>query len=185
MQAGIQNSALSRYSSGAIVLHWAIAALIVGNIVLAEMAEDLARAAKPLYMDPHKAIGIMVLVLTLVRIGWRLKFAAPPLVDGLRNWERFMARAIHGLFYVLMVALPLSGWLMVSAPAEPKVIDFFGLFDISPLPVAGNKIIGGAAHEGHEVMGKVMIVLIALHVLGALKHQFLDRVPSLRRMWFS
>lgn len=185
MQSGIQNSTLSRYSSGAILLHWAIAALIIGNIVLAEMAEDVARAAKALYMNPHKAIGIAVLALTLVRIGWRLTHAAPPLADGLKNWERLLARAIHGLFYVLMIALPLSGWLMVSAPAEPKIIDFFGLFDIAPLPIAGNKVIGGAAHEGHEVMGKVMIVLIIVHVLGALKHQFFDRAPSLRRMWFT
>ena len=169
-----------RYTSVAILFHWVIAVLVITNIGLAELTEDLTREARGPYMDTHKAIGITILFLSLGRLGWRLTHRPPPLPDFMPAWEKFLARANHVLFYVLMIGLPLGGWLWMST--YPAPFSYFGLFDVPMLPVAGQEALGDLAHEGHEVGGTVMIALIALHILGATKHHLVDKFPLLRRM---
>ena len=169
-----------RYHKGAIWFHWAIAVLVIVNILIGLFHESLldgVKAAMPL----HKSIGLLVLVLTLGRIGWRLTHRPPPLPAGVKDWEKNAAHVVHWAFYVLMFVLPLTGWMMVSHSTHPKPIIWFGLFQVPFLPVTHD--VAGVAHEGHEILGYLMAALVVLHVAAALRHHFVLRNPVLTRMW--
>lgn len=172
----------ARYSRGAIILHWVIALLIIGNFIGAWISEDLPRDERMVMMGYHKATGVIILLLTLVRIGWRLVNRPPALLDTLKTWEAALARVTHLLFYVLMVAVPLAGLGLHSAFGKGKPVSLFGLVDFPALPVGSDKPTIGLFHELHEVTATAMLVLVALHVAAALKHQFLDRDGTLARM---
>jgi cytochrome b561 len=173
---------MTKYSKTAIALHWTIAILVVTNVVLVSMAEGLPREAKAPYMDPHKAIGISILLLSLFRLFWRIGHKPPPIPDSVPGWQATIGRMTHALFYFLIIAVPVSGWLMVSAfPGSPGA-DFFGLATLD-LPVGDSKALSGVGHDAHEILTKPLVILIFLHVLGALKHQFVDRLPFIQRMF--
>jgi cytochrome b561 len=195
----------SRYTAVAIVLHWAVAFAILFNLPLGlwmharaehnDISESVFRA-----FQLHKSVGLTVLALSLVRLGWRLANATPALPEHMPAWERFAAKATHWAFYVLMIALPLTGWLYVSAgwsahTDQPLAAPtrYFGLFhvpDLFGLSHADNAARASAAHfwlPAHGLLGWAMLALAALHVAAALKHQFFDRdavmahmVPGLR-----
>jgi cytochrome b561 len=181
----------SRYSTVAILLHWAIAALLVWAVLLAWQSEDLKGAAKIAVLQLHKPIGITIMVLTLARIAWRFVRPAPAMGDHLKPWERHLARGVHLLFYALLLIIPLTGWAMVSASAliHQYPINMFGLFNwpvITPLFELPGEL-RHARHEQlediHKLLAKVVIYgLIPLHILGALKHQFLDKDNELAKM---
>lgn len=173
-----------RYSKVAIALHWLIAILMIGNFIGAQVAEGLGEEAEHFIMGNHKAFGIIVLLLTVVRIAWRLGHRPPPLDSHLKMWEKGLAHATHALFYIMMLALPITGWMMTSAHPKAPPISIFGLFDFPKLPILGDKMLGGIGHEGHEIMGTLLLVTVALHILGALKHSIIDKRPSLSRMTF-
>jgi cytochrome b561 len=172
----------ARYSRGAIILHWLIALLIIGNFVGAWISEDLPRDQKIVMMGYHKANGILILLLTLVRIGWRFTHRPPPLLESLKAWEAALAKVTHTLFYLLMLAVPLAGWGLHSAFGKGKPVSMFGLFDFPALPVGSDKGTIGLFHELHEVTATAMLALFVLHVVGALKHQFADRDGTMRRI---
>lgn len=173
-----------RYSKVAVVLHWLIAVCIIAAILIAEVTEDWEGPSRGLAMMLHKSVGISVLFLSVVRIIWRITHRPPALDPHLKVWEKGISHFVHTVFYLLMIGMPITGWIMSSAPVEPYPLTFFGLFDIPYLPVQGNKAAQEAAHEGHEIAGKIMIALILLHVAGALKHSIIDKRPSLSRMTF-
>lgn len=173
---------MGKYSKTAILLHWLIAILILTNVVLASMSEDLPRAARAAYMDPHKAIGISILTLSVLRLLWRIGHRPPPLPHALPGWQANLGRFVHVLFYFLIITVPLTGWLMVAAREGAPPVDFFGLFLID-LPVADSKALSSFGYEGHEILTKPLVVLVILHVAGALKHQFIDKLPFIQRMW--
>ena len=106
----------------------------------------------------------------------------PPLPDKIPGWQAKLGRTTHALFYFLIIAVPLTGWLMVGARPGGAPVDYFGLFAID-LPVADSKALSEFGYEGHEILTKPLVLLIVLHVLGALKHQFADRLPFIQRMW--
>lgn len=167
-----------RYSRGAIWFHWTIGLLVILNIVLIIGHEALDWAT----VGTHKAIGITVLILSLGRLGWRLTHRPPPLPP-IPGWQVGLAHTVHWMFYVLLIALPLSGWWMSSAGETLRPLNWFGLFDIPYLPVTrGPGGLGGAAHDFHVTVGLLTIPLILLHVAGALKHHFRDRNSVLARM---
>lgn len=181
----------ARYSYVAIILHWTIVVLLVWNVALAWQSEDLKGAAKIAILQIHKPIGITILVLTLLRLAWRRIYPPPPLSAHLKTWERMLARTVHALFYVLLIGIPLTGWAMVSASALIKVhpIDMFGLFDwpvIGPLYDLTPQLrhdINEQLNAIHKLLAKAVIYgLIPLHILGALKHQFLDKDHELSKM---
>jgi len=171
----------SRYSKTAIWLHWIIALLIVINIGLAEFTEDLSREARGPYMDAHKATGISILFLSLGRLVWRLGNKPPALPASMSGWQIIATRISHFLFYVLIIGLPISGWLWMST--YPAAFSYFGLFDVPMLPVEGQKALGEALHSGHELGGKAMIILIIIHLAAVAKHQFFDKDNLIQRMW--
>ena len=169
-----------RYGWVAMLLHWAVVALIVVQLVLANMAdaadtdlEELALLAR------HKSFGITIAMLAVLRILWRLAQPTPSLPPRMPAWERRAARATHWGFYVLLFALPLSGWTMSSA-AEFSV-SWFGVFEL-PDPVGGDEALAETFHEVHEILATALLVLAGVHILAALKHHFFDRDDVLRRM---
>ncbi len=175
-------TAASRYSRGAMVFHWAIAILIVLNFAGAFVAEDLPKPEAAQIMGAHKAMGITILILSIGRLVWRITKPVPPLSAGLKVWEVTLAKVTHALLYFLMIAIPASGWIMHSAYSGGKPVSFFGLFSYPGLPLAQDKVTGGLFYEVHEVMAFAMLALLALHLVGALKHQFIDRNGSIWRM---
>ena len=177
------DSGIGKYSKVAIAFHWIIALLVISNIGLAELTEDFAKPDRAPYMDLHKAFGICVLFLTLARLGWRWTHPRPRLPSKLAPWETLLAKGAHFLFYLLLIGLPLGGWLWMSTYGQQAAVSMFGLFNMPVLPVEGNTMLGDAVHEGHELGGKVMFVLILLHISAALKHQFIDKLPFIQRMW--
>jgi cytochrome b561 len=179
----------STYSSVAIALHWLIAILMLTNIALAWYFGTLKGpdAIPPIQL--HKSIGITVLLLTLLRIGWRLTHAAPPLPPEMKGWEKFAAKATHFVFYLLMLGMPLSGWAMVSASPLIKVHPtvLYGVVPWPAVPFPGFD--SDHLHDAHKLLEKthgllawVAYATIALHVAAALKHQVIDRDDVLSRM---
>ena len=175
----------SRYSKVAITLHWLIALMIIGNVIGALIFEGLLdspdaaeRARGVLIVNIHKSIGLTVLVLSLVRLAWRLKHGFPRLPEHMARWEIALARGNHLVFYFLMIAVPLAGYIMSSSGRYPIV--YFGLFEVPKLPVGEG--LGDFAHEAHEILAFTTVGLLVLHVAGALKHHFLDRDDVLARM---
>lgn len=163
-----------RYTQVAIAFHWSIAALIIANLVIGIFHDAIGG------MGIHKAIGITVLALTIGRIGWRVAHPPPPLPADTPALQRGIAHGTHLALYALMLVMPLSGWAMSSAGPVRRPLTWFGLFDIPYLPV--DKAVGDTAHATHETMGWVMIALVALHIGGALYHQFAMRDRLIARM---
>lgn len=171
----IQTATAARYAKGSVILHWLIALLIAGNFVAAWVAEDMPKAERMQVMGNHKAIGLIVLALTVLRIVWRLMHKPPPLADTLKAWEVALAKVTHAAFYFLMLAVPLAGWAMSSGGSGGKPVGIFGLFAVPALPVGSDKPTVGMFHEMHEVGATLMLVLILIHVAGALKHRIIDK----------
>lgn len=172
----------AKYSPVAIGLHWLIALLVIANFVLASLAEDLPKAQQAELISPHKAIGISILLLTLFRLVWRLGHKPPPLPASIAPWQAIAGRTVHILFYFLILAVPMSGWIMASAHPMAPPVSFFGLMDVT-LPIAKSEALAGGAYETHEILTKPLFLLILLHIAAALKHQFVDRLPFVQRMW--
>ena len=189
-----------RYTAVAIVLHWAIAISVLFMLPLGfvmHLRAEHGDASQALFdaYQLHKSIGLTVLALTLVRLAWRLMNPPPPLPDHMPAWERFAARATHWGFYVLTIALPLSGWLYVSAGWSihddaplPVPTHYFGLFEVPALlglTQASADVRASAAEAAftaHWLLAYAAIALAALHVAAALKHHFFDRDETLAHM---
>ena len=168
-----------RYSTVSLILHWVIAVLAVAQILLIS-ASDQEGPNQGLWMMLHKSGGVTILILTLVRIGWRLKHPAIPLPATTPRWQRLAARTTHVLFYAVLLIMPLTGWIAGSAAG--RGFEYYGLFDFPLLPIGGGRETAGLMMDIHGAVVKGLYVLIALHVLGALKHQFVDRDGVLARM---
>lgn len=168
-----------RYSKVAMWLHLLIGAAVITNIGLALLTGNLAKSTQISALAVHKALGITVLGLTVVLIAWRLTHKPPPLPAATPAWQRPISKVVHFLFYALLLLLPLSGWLWMSA--ANKAVNYFGLFQV-PALVGPDKAFATTMSGGHEVMGWSMLVLVVLHILAALKHQYFDRTDLISRM---
>jgi cytochrome b561 len=166
------------YGRVARALHWSIAVLVIANIALGLFHDGLGNLFPA--MPIHKAIGVTVLALTLVRIGWRLGHAPPPLPAAMPRWEKRAARTTHLAFYALLLVLPLSGWVMSSAGKYP--LTWFWLFDIPKFAVTKGDAAVGLSRSAHEALGLAFAALAALHVAAALRHHFVLEDRVLRRM---
>jgi cytochrome b561 len=160
--------------------HWTIALLVVVNLLLGLYHDDFERSVRAWIMFFHKSIGISVLALSIARLLWRLGHRPPPFDAVLHRYEALLARSVHWLFYVLMIGIPLTGWMLLSS--SDRATDFFGLFEIAPLPVSRSDAVHEQLEEAHELLGKLMIGLIVLHVLGAVKHHLQGHRHLIGRM---
>ncbi|MBV9061985.1 MAG: cytochrome b [Alphaproteobacteria bacterium] len=176
-----------RYGTVAMIFHWLIAALLIANLALGLYFADLPRGDWRTELGQlHKSIGLTVLMLSVLRLAWRLTHPVPPLPAGMRWGLRFAARATHWLFYVLIIGIPLTGWIFVSASPVPTI--FFGLFHwpnlwfMADMPRAQKIPLRETFNSIHVVLAWAAIVLIPLHVLAALYHQYIRRDELLPRM---
>jgi len=177
------------YSIVSILLHWLIAALIVLQVVLARRMEGRPTPESFAITQLHKSIGISVLILSLARLGWRLANPPTPLPLTIPAWERRLAHATHVAFYLVMIGMPITGWIMVSTSRVVLPTLLFGevpwpmIPGLPELAPAARKVWHTIGQTGHGLIIKFAYVLIALHVAGALKHQFFAAdEPVLGRM---
>jgi cytochrome b561 len=169
-----------RYTAVAQALHWIIAALIVTQFVLAYMALDLPNGVHKLALFArHKSFGMTVLMLAILRLLWRLTNPPPELPAGMAPFERLIARATHVAFYVLLFAMPLTGWMMSSA--KNYAVSWFGLFTWPNL-IGKNEAAFDALRATHDVLSDVLFAIAVLHILAALKHHFWNKDDVLVRM---
>lgn len=172
------NSAV-RYGLVAQGLHWIIAGLLVVQVTLGKIADDLPLGLDKLaLMARHKSIGITILALAVIRLAWRL-IDRPPPPPPMPRWQHAASRLTHAAFYVLLFAMPVSGWLMSSASNYP--VSWFGLLQL-PDFVRPDEGLEHLLEDVHETLAKALIALAILHVVAALKHQFVDRDGLLMRM---
>jgi cytochrome b561 len=170
----------TRYGAVAQGFHWLIAALVVTQFVLANLADDLPIGAHKLaLLARHKSFGMTVLMLAILRLLWRLKNPPPQLPAGMAPWERHIARATHIAFYVLLFAMPLTGWLMSSA--KNYSVSWFGLFTWPNL-IGKNETAFDFLRATHDTLSYVLLVIAILHILAALKHHFWHKDDVLLRM---
>jgi cytochrome b561 len=176
----------SSYHRVSKLLHWLMALCILGMIALGYFMEDF----KPVSFridayQFHKSLGITLLALTLFRIVWRLTHRPPALPATMKPIEKLGANVSHIGFYVLMLAMPLSGWIMVSASGKYPTI-FFWLFNMPHLPMPEGvdvKALRKLAYEIHEITTTWLALgLLSVHVVAALKHHYIDRDTVLVRM---
>lgn len=194
-------STTTRYTKTAVILHWLIAIAIFSMFALGwfmeglpkegakQMAYDvfnfgiytwqLADAATPrtFYFNLHKSIGVTILGLIIVRVLWRVTHKPPALLSSYKVWERKLATGVHHLLYLLMIALPVSGVIM--ATYSKYGIKWFGYPLIKGLD---NNAARESFKEIHELIGVVILVMLILHIAGALKHHFVDKDDTLKRM---
>ena len=169
-----------RWGVVAQLLHWLIVALIITQFTLATLFDDLPPSARKLaLLARHKSVGITILMLVILRLLWRSLNLTPLLPITLRPYERMLARFTHAALYVLLFAMPLSGWTMSSARGFP--VSWFGFFTLPDL-VPKNKALYEALLTTHEVLAWVLAAVVTLHVAAALKHHFMLRDDVLRRM---
>ena len=160
-------------------LHWLIVLLIIGQWGIAQYAEDLPLLAKGPPLNLHKSIGMTILALAVIRLVWRLANPVPSLQGLAKNWERRLAHFSHVMLYALLMAMPLTGWMMSSARNFP--VSWFGQFQFPDL-VSPSRTLYQRMNDLHETLFAVLVIVALLHVAGALKHHFFDRNEVLRRM---
>jgi len=179
---------LSRYSAVALLFHWGIALLIGVNLYLGFRMGFVSGLEKFDLFQLHKSVGVTVLLLSLLRLAWRLINPPPAYADELKWWEHAVAGAVHTLLYVIMIGMPLTGWVVVSAsPLNLPTLLFHTIpwphvAVVHDLPAAAKAKVYGLSDTSHILLAWGALGLITLHVGAALKHHFLDRDAVLLRM---
>lgn len=170
----------TRYTATAIALHWLAASLVFTAFPLGVYVHELGLSPLKLKLvSYHKWLGVTIFLLTVARLAWRATHTPPPLPETIPHWQRRAAHGLHFLLYVLLLAIPVSGWLMSSAKGVPVV--YLGLVQL-PDPVGKDKMLGDLLAEIHEILNFGLLALAGMHVAAALKHHFVDRDSTLRRM---
>lgn len=172
---------MGRYTRLAIALHWLIALALLFQMSLGWRLDFIPRGTpdRSFYTNLHKSTGLLLFALILLRLGWRLGHPPPPLPDEMPRWQVQAANLSHRLLYVLMLTMPLSGYL--ASNFNKWGIRFFGI-EIAPWgPNRPDiyRIFNGI----HDVAAWLLVLLIAMHVAAALKHALVDRDGVFSRIW--
>ena len=171
-----------RYTTPAILIHWVMAILIVVVWTIGSLAVDLPLGPDRIVsFSWHKWIGITILFLVLLRIVWRLTHPAPELHIVMPKWQERTMVFTHWALYILMFTIPVVGWLMSSA--HGYTVNYFGLFELPDL-VSKDKALAEQLEDLHALLADGLMILVALHVLAALKHHFIDKDGLITRMSF-
>ena len=180
MTAGAADARPLRYGPVAIGLHWLLAVGLAGSFGVGLYMADLPFSPLRLKLyNWHKWAGIVILVLSIVRLVWRLRRPPPPAAPMARR-QALAAATTHAAMYLLFLAVPLVGWAYSSAAGFPIVV-----FGVLPLPdfVPADRALADSLKPSHEWLAWALAALVVLHVAAALKHQFIDRDNLLLRMW--
>lgn len=161
-------------------VHWITAVLVFATVAVALIMVEMPLGIRKLELYAlHKSVGVLILGLTAARLAWRLSGTRPVALGPSRRYERILAHGVHVLFYIALIAMPLTGWLMSSAANFS--VSVFGLFTLPDL-VAPDKALEETFKAAHGWMAWGLAGLLALHVAGALKHHFFLGNDTLRRM---
>lgn len=174
------SSSPTRYTSVAIGLHWIMAIGILGTFSLGLYMSDLPLSPTKLrYFSWHKWAGVTLFLLVLVRLGWRVTHQPPALPANMPKIQAIAAAGAHHMLYLLMLIIPLSGWLMSSAKGFQTV-----WFGVLPLPdlIGKDKELGDTLKEVHEMLNYLMIFIVVAHAGAAVKHHVIDHDDILKRM---
>jgi len=170
----------TRYGGVAIGLHWLIAIAIIGSFSLGLYMSDLPLSPQKLkFYSWHKWAGVTIFLCVLVRLVWRLSNRPPELPDTIPAWQRKVAAATHVLLYLLMLIIPITGWLMSSAKGFQTV--YFGVLPLPDL-LARNDELGETLAQVHTLLNYGTAALVVTHIGAALKHHFIDHDEVLSRM---
>lgn len=171
-----------RYTSIAIILHWVMALLIFVTWSIAIAVADLPLSpARITGLSWHKWLGVSIFFLVILRLLWRATHPVPILKLVMPLWQERAMQFTHVVLYLLMILIPIVGWLMSSAMGY--TVNYFGLFELPDL-VDKDKELGHQLKEIHELLANGLMVLVGLHILAALKHQFVDKDGLIGRMTF-
>ncbi|NND90327.1 MAG: hypothetical protein HKN42_05625 [Granulosicoccus sp.] len=177
-----------RYDDIAVLFHWTIALLIIGLLVIGKYMVSLDEndPVRFVLTQWHKSFGISVLLVSVLRLVWRFTHKPPPEPAGLPDWQKRLAALVHWLLYALMLVIPITGWIMVSA--SPLNIDTV-LFNVIEWPhlsafetLDNREEFAHAFADYHEIAGNLLLVLLLAHIGAALKHHFVDKDITLVRM---
>jgi len=194
----------TKYTNVAIVLHWLIGIAILFMFVLGWFMTELPKetpkttsfdifnlglitwgveeeqSQRSFYFNLHKSVGLSLLMLIVLRMYWRFTHRPPAFLNSMKLWEKRLAKATHHSLYLLMFLIPLSGIIMSAG--SKYGIKWFG---IKVIPGFDHKAIRELFYEFHEIFGLLLLLILILHILGAVKHSIVDKDGTLRRMWFS
>ncbi|MES2636424.1 MAG: cytochrome b [Pseudomonadota bacterium] len=189
-----------RYTKTAVILHWLIAIVIFGMFALGWFMTDLPKEAakqmsydvfnwgiytwqlaeeaspRSFYFNLHKSLGITLFGLIILRILWRITHKPPVLLNH-KSWERKLAAGTHHLLYLLMIAMPISG--LITAVSSKYGVKWFGIPFLKGLD---NPDLRDIFESAHETIAIIILVVVILHIAGALKHKFIDKDDTLKRM---
>ncbi|MCP5268094.1 MAG: cytochrome b [Zoogloeaceae bacterium] len=170
----------THYTRTAILLHWLMALMIIAMFGLGLYMTGLKLSPQKLQLYSwHKWAGVSVFVLAAFRLVWRLTHTPPPHPAGMPRWQQIAANGTHHLLYLLMIAIPLSGWLMSSAKGFQTV-----WFGVLPLPdlLAKDKALGDLLQGVHQALNLGLATLVLAHIAAAIKHHLVERDGVLARM---
>ena len=194
----------TKYTNVAIVLHWLIGIAIlfmfvlgwfmtelpketpkttsfdIFNLGLITWAVEEEQSQRSFYFNLHKSVGLSLLMLIVLRMYWRFTHRPPAFLNSMKLWEKRLAKATHHSLYLLMFLIPLSGIIMSAG--SKYGIKWFG---IKVIPGFDDKAIRELFYEFHEIFGLLLLLILILHILGAVKHSIVGKDGTLRRMWFS
>jgi len=197
------NQDSSRYTKPAVILHWLIALVVIAMFALGWYMTELPKEAakqtafdlfdlgvytwhlaeevspRNFYFNLHKSIGVTLLALIALRVLWRVSHRPPALLTSYKAWEKKLATGMHHMLYLLMVAMPVSGLIM--AMSGKYGVKWFGIDIIAGLD---NSTLRDIFKEAHEIIGVIFLIAIILHILGALKHKWIDKDGTMKRMSF-
>lgn len=177
--ANLRNPAES-YGIIAQALHWLVAVLVLAQIGIGLYAANLpVSLARLQWLSRHKSLGLAILALVLLRLGWRALNPPPELPGSMPHWERRAALATHRLFYLLLVLAPLAGWLYASAAGLS--VNWFDLFQVPDL-VSKDRQLAELFKALHIGLVALLALLVAVHVGAALRHGLLLRDGVMHRM---
>lgn len=183
------NATRNRYTNVAIILHWLIAAAIIFQMVLGWRLGDVPKGATTYALfQLHKSIGFTILFLSLARLAWRFMHTPPALPSHMKAWEKTASHLVHIAFYVIMIGLPMTGWLLVSTSKINIPTVLFGVMSMPHLPflselaVTTKATLNDAAGAGHGLLSLLTCLLLLLHVGAVLKHQVIVKDDIFARM---
>ena len=172
---------INSFGSIAKSFHWIVAILIIAMLVFGYFLEDFnGKPAQEIVYNTHKTIGIVILALVILRLGWRWMNIQPGYSATLPSMYKTFVKLAHYAIYLVIIAMPMSGWVMATAAGH--VPHFLGWFYF-PMPgISLNEHLAGQMYELHNILAIVLIVLISFHVLAALLHHFVLKDNVLKRM---
>ena len=172
----------TRYTRTAILMHWLVGLLLLGQFAFGVLLEDIPRntPARGYFVNLHKSAGILLGLLILLRIVWRLTHKPPPLPPSMPQWQQRVAHASHLAMYACMLLMPLSGYL--ASNFSKHGIKFLNTWKWAPWG-SDDKALYALFNQTHQVTAWLLAMLVALHLLAVLKHALIDRDHLFSRMW--